>query len=220
MINKINIQGLLLDFDGVVVDSMKNHFKSWSKAFKLFDIYIDELSFYLLEGQGIDIIAHNLAEKYGLNKDEKKRVLVSKIRDYYQHEKVSFFPGFIEFLNKVKQQDLKVAVVTGGNKNRVMPVVEDHLSGYFEAIITYDDVQNGKPNPEPYLKGAEKLNLIPENCLVIENAPLGIESAKKAGCTVIALTSTLPEKYLLKADFIVDSFYDAEKLLIENKIIF
>ena len=213
-----NPNGLLLDFDGVVVDSMKSHYESWSRAFRLFNIQIDEIAFYMLEGQGIETIARILAEKYNLNENEKKVVLVEKVRDYYKHEKIAFFPGFIELLNKIKKQNIKAVIVTGGNKNRVKPVIENHLAGYFKDIVTVDDVNNGKPHPEPYLKGAEKINILPGHCWVIENAPLGIESAKKAGCKVIALTTTLPEKYLHKADFIVTNFSEVEEILKKNKV--
>jgi beta-phosphoglucomutase len=69
-------------------------------------------------------------------------------------------------------------------------------------------VKRGKPHPEPYIKCAKLLGLKPSECVVIENAPFGIESAKKAGMFCIALTTSLPKAYLRKADIIADNLID------------
>ena len=79
------------------------------------------------------------------------------------------------------------------------------LSSIFSAIITSDDVSFGKPNPEPYIKALNKLNLSSHQCIVIENAPLGIEAAKSAGITCFALETTLDRSYLTNADETFDS---------------
>ena len=104
-----------------------------------------------------------------------------------------------------------MAVVTGGNRKRVENAIEEHLDGYFDALVTIDDVSNGKPHPEPFLKGAEKLNLKAEECIVVENAPLGIKAAKAAGTTVIAVKTTLSDKFLAQADYILNDFPAVEK---------
>jgi sugar-phosphatase len=89
-------------------------------------------------------------------------------------------------------------------------------------MVTADDVVNGKPNPEPYLKGAELLGVNPEECLVIEDAPAGIRSAHAGGMKVIGLTSTYPAVALREADVVVAklaqikiSVEDARTLLVE-----
>ncbi|MFZ0298319.1 MAG: HAD-IA family hydrolase, partial [Candidatus Sulfotelmatobacter sp.] len=71
-------------------------------------------------------------------------------------------------------------------------------------MIAADDVERGKPHPEPYLKGAELLGMNPAECLVIEDAPAGIQSAHAAGMKVIALTSTYPASALSEADAVVE----------------
>ena len=76
----------------------------------------------------------------------------------------------------------------------------------FQAIVTGEDTTVGKPSPEPYLRGAEKLGVRPEACIVVENAPIGIESAKRAGAYCIALCTTVSREALRQADEIVDSF--------------
>jgi beta-phosphoglucomutase-like phosphatase (HAD superfamily) len=90
-----------------------------------------------------------------------------------------------------------------------------NLSPYFSTIITGEDVINGKPHPEPYLKTAEKLGVAPANALVIEESLNGVRSGKGAGCRVIAITTSFPRESLIEiqADYVVDSFAELERLL-------
>jgi beta-phosphoglucomutase len=78
----------------------------------------------------------------------------------------------------------------------------------FDYAVTGDHVKRGKPHPDPYLKAAKGLGLRPRECIVVENAPLGIESAKRAGMFCVALTTSLPREYLKRADVVVDSLED------------
>jgi len=209
----MSLKGILFDFDGVVVDSMSQHYTAWSKAFAEKGVSFGSEEFLQLEGQGLSTIAMMIGEKHGLVEKDILDVVEAKARYYYQFDKVLFFDHFIEMLDKLKTQNIPMTVVTGGNRERVENVIENHLKGYFSALVTIDDVSNGKPHPEPFLKGAEKLALKPEQCIVVENAPLGIKAAKAAGAKVIAVKTTLPEKYLAEADFILDDFYLVEEKL-------
>jgi beta-phosphoglucomutase len=109
-----------------------------------------------------------------------------------------------------------MAVVTGGYRDRVSQIVNEYFDGYFSAVVTSDDVKRTKPFPEPYLKGATLLGVRPAQCLVIENAPIGIQAAKKAGMKVLAVTTTLTKDYLHEADFIADGFVEIEEYLKKN----
>jgi beta-phosphoglucomutase-like phosphatase (HAD superfamily) len=82
----------------------------------------------------------------------------------------------------------------------------------FDCIITSEEAVNSKPHPEPYLKASSGLKIAPKECLVIENAPLGIEAAKSAGMKVVAITSTLAREKLKSADWVVDSLSEIQKL--------
>jgi len=86
----------------------------------------------------------------------------------------------------------------------------------FDVIVTRNTVKKTKPYPEPYLKAAASLGLDTGDCVVIENAPMGILSAKKAGMEVLAITTTLTKDHLQKADFIADSFGEIEDYLEKN----
>ena len=206
----MSYKGILFDFDGVVIDSMHQHYDAWSQAFAERNISFTKETFLQLEGQGLPTIARMLGEPYGLQEKELLDIIEAKARYYYSFEKIKFYDHFLDILKILQKKKIPMAVVTGGNKDRVEQVINKHLDGFFKAIVTIDDVTNGKPHPEPFLKGAEKLGLKPQECIVVENAPLGIKAAKAAGCKVIAIKTTLSEKFLSQADIIVEDFVDLE----------
>ncbi len=104
-----------------------------------------------------------------------------------------------------------MAVVTAGLLDRLRRSVPDGFLDRFTAIVCGEDTAEGKPSPQPYLRGAEKLGVRPEECIVIENAPIGIESAKRAGAYCIALCTTVPRQHLAHADEVVESFEELKE---------
>ena len=94
----------------------------------------------------------------------------------------------------------------------------ESLLELFDVRITGDLEKKIKPSPDPYLRAAKILKVANESCLVIENAPLGIESAKKAGMTCIADSSTLGKKYLLKAERVVLNIIKIEEILEKGEL--
>lgn len=208
-------KGVLFDFDGVVIDSMHQHYDAWSKAFAEKGITFSKESFFQLEGQGLPTIARMLGKPYGLQEKELLDIIEAKARHYYSFEKIKFYDSFFEVIDFLQSRNIPMAVVTGGNRDRVSVVIENYLKDYFSAIVTIDDVKNGKPDPEPFTKGAEMLFLNPAECIVIENAPLGIKAAKAAGCKVIAVKTTLTEEYLNQADLILNNFKAVKEQLLK-----
>ncbi|KAA3618330.1 MAG: HAD family phosphatase [Calditrichaeota bacterium] len=204
-------KGILFDFDGVVINSMHQHYDAWSRAFAEKGIAFEKEEFFLMEGQGVGTIASALGNKYGLDEQESLELLEIKVRHYYKSVKIEFYDFLLDLLVKLKNKKVPMAVVTGGNRERVEKVITKHLHGFFEAIVTIDDVKNGKPHPEPFISGADKLGFKPQQCIVIENAPLGIRAAKSAGSKVIAVKTTLQNQHLSEADYICDDFIQVSK---------
>ena len=134
-----------------------------------------------------------------------------------QNHSLELGNSFFDLLDFLKLQKLEMAVVTGGDRNRIIPFAEEYLNGYFKDYVCSDDVQETKPSPEPYLKGLELLGLDASECLVIENAPLGIKAAKSAGIKTIAIETTLGKKYLQESDLIVQTFLEIQ-LAIEEML--
>jgi beta-phosphoglucomutase len=206
-------EGILFDFDGVILDSMKYHYRAWRQALSHYVVDVDEHYFYMQEGQGISGVGKSLLKETELDKNTFQKIIEEK-KHYFNHIfRVEFYDGFFDFLDFIAKERIKLGIVTGGLRERIIPFVNKYVTGYFEAIITADDVNHTKPHPEPYLTGAKKLSLDPAQCLVIENAPMGITSAKNAGMAVIAIETTLDKKYLKDADYCVASFSEMKQLM-------
>ena len=115
-----------------------------------------------------------------------------------------------DLLDWIDEKGMKTALVTGTKRERVIAILEKFkLMDKFMVIITADDVMFSKPAPEPYLLAAELLDVEASECVVIENAPLGVMSAKNAGMRCIALTTTLSKMHLKQADVIADDLDEA-----------
>ena len=114
---------------------------------------------------------------------------------------VSVMPGAAELVESIPQG--RWGVVTSGS--RLLASARLPFCGLPvpEVLVTSDDVTNGKPHPEPYLKGAARLGFDPAECLVIEDAPAGIQAARAAGMKVVGITSTYPAKALVQADAVI-----------------
>lgn len=115
------------------------------------------------------------------------------------------YPGVKEFVEAAVQKDLRLAVVTSSMKNEAVSVLAGlGLTDFFSAIVAADDVKNGKPDPEGYLKGAAALAVDPKECIVIEDAPSGIEAARSAGMACVAVVNTHAANKLSAADMITE----------------
>ena len=110
-------------------------------------------------------------------------------------------PGATRVLEALKEADVDRILVTGSQQNTILERIEKDFPNLFgEVKITGHDVRKGKPNPEPFLKAMIKAEKKPHQCIVIENAPLGVQAAHAAGCFTIGVTTgPIPEKDLYKA---------------------
>ena len=146
----------------------------------------------------IDIISKK--NKVILSKEDKDNIYSTKKRILNEIFNFEIYEGILNFLKELKNLNLKLAIVTGANKEFAEKILNNYFSNIFDIIITGNDVKNGKPSPEPYLKATKKLNIKANNLIVIENAPLGIQSAKSAGLNVLAIETTLKKENLKLAD--------------------
>jgi len=210
----LNYKGVLFDLDGVLLKSMEQHLEAWRDSFSRFEATVSEEDFYQLEGRGVKSVVETLVKRYNIDPQFKNEIMSDKIEYYNRIFKPVFYDGIFTLLDNLKSRKIKMAVVTGGMRNRVNEIVDNYFRDYFSASVTSDDVENTKPFPEPYLKGASALNLAPQECIVVENAPMGVKAGKQAGMFVIAITTTLDKKYLREADLIVDSFSEVQKFLV------
>lgn len=214
------MKAIIFDMDGVLVDSMPYHAEAWQQAFAEAGISVKKSEIYELEGsnhmQTVDIIFRR-AGRVPTDKDAEE-LSRRKIEIFNRIEKVMPFEGMKELIAELAPV-YRLAVVSGSNRKTVHGLVNKFFPGAFRVIITGDDVKKSKPDPEPYLQAVEKLGVPKEECIVIENAPLGIRSAKSAGLRCIAVVAYLGREKLEEADVIVDIHGELGRALRSNQFL-
>jgi beta-phosphoglucomutase len=203
------LRALVFDVDGVLVQSMEAHHEAYRRAFADYRVDIKKDDVFQNEGRRSKEVIETLAKAKSLRltPEQFEEMNKKKQQIFYSFGPLPLYPGVPELLAKAKSESLKLAAVTGTNR----PNVEQHLGSLvkrFDVIVTQEDVRHTKPDPEPYLAALQKLALKANECIVVENAPLGIRSAKAAGLRVVAITSTMPREALAMADVIVPSIKD------------
>lgn len=202
------MEAVLFDFDGVIANTLPYHAAAWSQAFGKYQITVQPGDISRHEGKGALQIAAGIAEKYGLSCDEAEleEITAQKRSIYKQTTRAGVYPETEQFIAQLKRNNIRMALVTGSIMQSMLSVVDEAFLSQFDVIVTQHDVEHTKPHPEPFLKAAEKLGVPPSECIVIENAPMGIEAARAAGMVCVALRTTIQDDNMLKnADLIVDN---------------
>lgn len=212
-------KAVLFDLDGVITDTMGLHYEAYRRAFEKYGIAVSQLDIFLLEGMPSLVVGREIVKARGAKLGEEQiKALIEEKREIYRAlaaDSAKPFPGVAETLKMLREHGVRLALVTGSNLISVAKTLRKAgLEGAFDAVVTGDDTPRGKPYPDPYQKGMEKLGVPKESCVVVENAPLGIQSARASGAGyVIAVTTTLPPDYLREADDVMESFSDIEECL-------
>lgn len=199
-------KAVLFDFDGVLGDTMNENYAAWSHAFEKRGLAVDKREFFAIEGFNTRKIAQHFLEKNGAVNFSWQEIVEEKEIYFIKNCRHSLYPSAFTTLEALTGKYLKkTGVVTGAGLDRLQKTVPSDFLKFFDVIISGDMIKNPKPAPEPYLLAAEKIQLTPEQCVVVENAPMGIKSAKAAGMYCIAITSTLTKEELNEADHILTS---------------
>ena len=199
------IRAVIFDFDGVLADTMNDNCKAWQDAFKVYGFKMDSLEYYKLEGMGRFQIAQYFIERYLLEPSINRNLVELKEMNYEKNNSFKYYEYVHEIFSFLNGKGIPIAIVTGASRTRINAHLDEKISKCLKVIVTADDVINTKPHAEPYLKAAAMLGMMAKECLVIENAILGIHSAKSAGCNCFALQTTLSATHLTEADEIFDS---------------
>ncbi|TFF88448.1 MAG: HAD family phosphatase [Promethearchaeota archaeon] len=214
---------VIFDMDGVLADTSSMHFKSWKRLSKKLNVEFTKEFFNNTFGQkSFKIIQKLLKDKFDTISTEKVKEWGELKEKYYRDlikDKLKPLPGVIPLIKNLRKNNFKLAIGSSGPKENVDLLLDKlKIKRFFDAIITAEDVEIGKPNPEVFLLAAERLEIKQEKSLVIEDSPVGIEAARSARMKVIALTTTHDESELQKADLIKK---DLRKLHIReiNKLI-
>ena len=206
------IRAVFFDQDGVLFDSMPFHAKAWAYSMAQHGLPFTAEQTYRNEGRtGSSVIneAHLLV--YGKEASEAFIEDVYRIKsDYFNHltggQLPPLIPGIRDVLNYLHAQGVQCWVVTGSGQRSLLDKLEATFPGIFSGFITAYDVTHGKPDPEPYLKAWERCGFAKNECMVVENAPLGVRAGKAAGLYTVAVnTGILPDEALAaeKADLVL-----------------
>jgi len=206
------------DMDGTIVDNMAFHTQSWITFFERRGRAIDADEFFRTTAgrQGQEIIRHYLGEhlsdeEVGLLNHEKESVY----RELYApHRKtVAGFDALIEY---AKANGIALAVATAAPPANIEFTLDGlGLRRHFDAVVGAADVPRGKPHPDVFLKAASEAGSTPAHCIVFEDAPLGVEAARRAGMRAVVVTTTLPASAFAEFDNIVAIVNDFTELDVE-----
>lgn len=187
-------RGALIDMDGVLYDSMPGHTLAWKRMMEEVGVSCDRDEFYLYEGMtGLATINLLMRRAFGHEVSAERGAELYAVKSRYFREmgRAPLMPGADRMLRALEAGGLTRVLVTGSGQSSLLEALDRDYPGAFKCghRVTAHDVKHGKPSPEPYLKGAEKGGLRPEDCIVIENAPLGVRAGKASGAFTIAVTT-------------------------------
>ena len=185
--NNYTIQALLLDFDGVVVDTEPQYSIFWGEQGRKYRPDIPHLE-QRIKGQTLQ---HILETYFGESKKIQEQI-VADLYTFEAHMKFEYVPGLREFITDAKALGLKSAIVTSSDNQKMSYALKalPELNQLFDAILTAEHFENSKPAPDGYLAAAALLNAEPSQCIVFEDSFNGIESGKRAGMIVVGLSTT------------------------------
>ncbi|MCC8089743.1 MAG: HAD family phosphatase [Rikenellaceae bacterium] len=212
-------KAVIFDMDGVLVDNRDIHIEAFEilctkhglpfdreKILRSFG-QLNEQIFEALLGKGVLTPAQ--VQEYGIEKEEIYREIFAK--------KIEPANGLIDLLKDLKSRGIKISVGSSGPLRNVQYVLDRcGIAQYFDAISNGDMVSKGKPDPEIFLLAAKLLGMEPEDCLVFEDAFVGIEAARRAGMNVVALATTFPKEVLKDYDMVISDFSEIDGSIVEK----
>jgi beta-phosphoglucomutase len=211
----MNHIGFIFDMDGVIVDSMRTHEKAWLALFADLGLKIDLKEFhYQTAGMtGTEVLRHFLGNRFS---DAELAQLSAQKEFLYRvlfRKKLKATKGLLAFLKAAETLKIPMALATGGGKANIDFILDGlSIRKYFQSVLGAGDVKHGKPNPEIYLKSADALGLLPEQCFVFEDALPGIEAAHRAGMRIIGIATTHCVAFLRKVPGVIVAAKNFERL--------
>jgi|SaaInl4_135m_RNA_FD_contig_21_1881092_length_1176_multi_10_in_0_out_0_2 HAD superfamily hydrolase (TIGR01509 family) len=210
--------GVIFDWDGVVLDSSRFHEESWSLLASDRSLPLPDGHFHRGFGMRNESIIPEILG-WSHNPEEIQELAFAKetlYRKLLSHTGIDPLPGVLKLLIELKSREIPTAVGSSTpRENLELAIQLLGLEEYFQATVCGDDVTRGKPFPDVFELAAQKIGCDASRCLVIEDAPVGIEAARNAQMKCVAVTTTNPAQTLAFADLVVNSLQElnAEQLI-------
>jgi len=212
---KRRFKAAIFDLDGVIVDTIDLHFRAWKK---MFAEYGKEFDFedYKQKVDGIPRIDGAKAILTDLPEPELDKAATRKqnyFLEFLEKEGAKVYKDTIKLIDRLRTEGIKLGVISS-SRNCNLILQKGGVENLFEAVVTGNDIKKGKPNPDIFLHAASNLGVSPHECLVFEDAVLGVEASKRANMRCVGVDRYNYPKRLIKADLIVGdlSEVDIDKL--------
>ncbi len=204
----MHVSAVIFDLNGTILEDEDEYGKAFVKVLKSLGIDTKTL---LPQEKGIGVKENwqKLIQKHNIKTDKSVELLVKETQEEYLKEisEVTIRPGFDDFINNLKDSQIKVALATSNTWEQTDKILDTlGLQDIFDVTTTGDEVTYNKPDPDIFLLTADKLGVEREDCLVIEDSLAGIQAAKRAGMKVIAISSEGDSDIFSKADLVVEGF--------------
>ena len=209
ILNDFEAEAVIFDLDGTLLDNNPYHLQSWKKYLENMgrDMTEEEYNANINGRTNRDVIDYIHGD--ALNEENSLKYGLEKEALYREVYKPFIKPvnGLLAFLKILADKNVPMAIATSGIQPNIDFMFDNvPIKQYFKIIVNSSHIKKGKPDPEIYIKAASRLNVAPKNCLVFEDAVVGINSAKAAGMKVIAIATTHPKEELNGADMIIDDY--------------
>ncbi|MBY0240451.1 MAG: HAD family phosphatase [Burkholderiaceae bacterium] len=208
-------RAFIFDMDGTIVDNMGFHMTSWLEFFARRDMILDADAFFrdTAGRQSHEIMSTYFGKPYtketSRELDDEKEALYRELYAPY----LKTVAGFMDLIAKAGQQDVALAVATAAPNDNIAFTLDGlDLRRHFNAVVGAADVARGKPHPDVFLLAAERCGVDPSNAIVFEDAPLGVEAARRAGMRAVVLTTTLPASAFAAFDNVIAVVRDFSEL--------
>ena len=188
----MSIKAVIFDLDGVIVSTDDYHYRAWKSMADEEGIYFDREINERLRGvsrmESLEIILEKAEKTYP---DEEKNQMAERKNSLYREllnelTPKDILPGVMKVLEELKEHNIKIAIGSS-SKNTTMILAKIGLDNYFNAVADGNEIKNSKPDPEVFLLAAKKLEVAPENCLVVEDADAGVAAALAGNMKVLAV---------------------------------
>ncbi|MDD5457794.1 MAG: HAD family phosphatase [Phycisphaerae bacterium] len=203
----MNQKAVIFDLDGVLIDTGQFHRQSWYDLAKCENLQMSDEFFRETFGMQNYQIIPKMTSK------DLSREQIDELSEWKENRFRELIAGKLRLLNgaesliaELKKNDFLLAIGTSTPRINLLFILQElPIGDYFDCLVTGEDVKNGKPAPDTFSLAAKKLKIEAKDCVVIEDAPAGVEAAKNAGMKAIAVTTTADRYKLSQADLIVDS---------------
>ena len=212
------IKAFLFDLNGTMIEDMQYHIDAWHIIFNDFGAgFTKQQTQHECYGKGTEMLERVFPGRF--TEKEKVELINKKEAAYRINYKpyLKLISGLDELLAAAKKQNIKMAIGSAAMMLNIDFVLDNlNIRHYFDAIISADDVVKSKPDAETYLKCAAALNVEPQQCLVFEDVPKGVESAANAGMRAVVITGLHSQKEFVTFNNIISFIKDYNGLVVEE----